>query len=83
MDLGPMSAISPVRMIHPAPVAPDLARVLETENRGQSGDDEYTPANRKASRGLEDEEDDLAEDPADAETQPEGAADSSQVNFFA
>lgn len=82
MDLGPMSAISPVRAITPSLGAPDLSRVLETENRGRSGDDEYTPADRKAVRGLEDEEDSLTEDPADAET-PEGAPASTRVNFFA
>ena len=54
MDIGPISAIRPV--IKLSPVAPDLSRVFEVEYLGQPAEDEYTPARRKASRGLEDEE---------------------------
>ena len=36
MDIGPISAISPVTMVKPAPVAPDLSRVFEVEYLGHS-----------------------------------------------
>lgn len=60
MDIGPVSAVRPVTMIRPSQAAPDLSRVGETENRGRSGDDEYTPADGKPARGLEDEEEEAA-----------------------
>lgn len=82
MDIGPVSAIRPVTMVKPSLTAPDLSRVFEVEYLGQSKDDEYTSADRKASRGLEDEEDtSLAEAPA-YET-PNAAEDSGKVSFFA
>ena len=62
MDIAPISAIRPVTMVKPSPAAPDLSRVFEAEYLGQSRDDEYTPANRKAARGLEDEEDETMEE---------------------
>ena len=83
MDIGPISAISPVTMVKPSPVAPDLSRVFEVEYLGHSRDDEYTPANRKAARGLEDEDDESeAEESSDALT---GllASPSGKVSFFA
>ena len=83
MDIGPISAISPVRMVKPSPVAPDLSRVFEVEYLGQSPEDEYTPANRKAARGLEDEEDEPeTEESSDAMTSLL-AAPPSKVSFFA
>jgi len=83
MEIGPITAVRPVTMIKPSRGAPDLSRVFEVEYLGQSGDDEYTPANGKAERGLEDEEEDAAEEPGDAGTQAEGVLHSSTVNFFA
>jgi hypothetical protein len=81
MDIGPVSAIRPVTLVRPSPATPDLSRVGETENRGHSGDDEYTPADRKAARGLEDEEDEAAvEEPTEAPWQP---GSSGTVSFFA
>ena len=80
MDIGPVSAIRPVTMIRPSPAAPDLSRVGETENRGHSGDDEYTSNNRKAARGLEDVENETPEDPAAAPSRPNPAG---SVSFFA
>jgi len=81
MDIGPVSAIRPVTLVRPSPATPDLPRVGETENRGHSGDDEYTPADRKAARGLEDEEDEAAvEEPTEAPWQP---GSSGTVSFFA
>ncbi len=77
MDIGPVSAIRPVTMVRPSPAAPDLSRVGETENRGHSGEDEYTPRDGKAARGLEDEEGD---DPAEASPRPTA---SGSVSFFA
>ena len=67
MDIGPVSAIRPVVMIRPGSGSSDLSRVAETQNRGHSGEDEYTSADGKASRGLEDEEDSAApEEPDEA-----------------
>ncbi len=81
MDIGPVSAIRPVGMIRPSPAAPDLSRVGETENRGHSGDDEYTSNDKKAARGLEDEENETsAEDPDAAASRPNPAG---SVSFFA
>ena len=56
MGIGPISAVRPVSMIKPSLEDPDLTRVFEVEHMGPSGDDEYTPASQKASRGLEGEE---------------------------
>jgi hypothetical protein len=81
MEVGPISAVRPVSPIKPSPVAPDLSRVFEVEYLGQSGEDEYRPSNRKAARGLEDEEEDLAEESAEAEALPPGVT--TKVNFFA
>jgi hypothetical protein len=82
MDISPISAIRPVTMIKPSLSAPDLSRVFEAEYLGQSKDDEYTSADRKASRGLEDEEDTVEAEPAAYES-PETAEDSGKVDFFA
>ncbi len=57
MDIGPILAIRPVAMVKPRAAAPDLSRVFEVEYLGQSGEDEYHSAKGKATRGLEDEED--------------------------
>jgi len=81
MDIGPVSAIRPVTAIRPSPGSPDLSRVSETQHRSQPGDDDYTPAHRKASRGLEDEEEVAAtEQPP---TPPPAATSTGKVNFFA
>jgi len=81
MDLGPISAIRPVTMIRPSASAPDLSRVFEVEYLGQSGDDEYTPANRKASRGIEDEEEEAGLEPATDSEAPRKPP--SSVSLFA
>jgi hypothetical protein len=60
---------------------PDLSRIVEVEHRDASEDDEYTPANQKASRGLEDEEEGQA--PADLDDPKDRGAAASIVNFFA
>ena len=84
MEIGPISGVRPVVMIRPSPEAPDLSRVVEVEHPGRSGDDEYTPANRKAARGLEDEEDVSAgRESPEPEARPEAADSSCKVNFFA
>ena len=82
MDIGHVSAIRPVTMVKPSPAAPDLSRVFEPEYLGQSGDDEYTPNNRKAARGLEDEEEsDIVE--AGEAGLPQVLSSSGKVNIFA
>ena len=75
MDISPVSAIRPVTLIRPSSDSPDLSRVTETENRRHSGEDEYTSADSKAGRGLEDEEDEPASEspagtPADSTSSP-------------
>lgn len=81
MDIGPVAAIRPVTMIRPSPGTLDLSRVGETENRGRSGEDEYTPTSRKAARGLEDEEDEAAGE--DSSQAPARANPSGSVSYFA
>jgi hypothetical protein len=81
MDIGPVSAIKPVTMIKPSATAPDLSRVFEVEYLGESGDDEYTPANRKAGPESEDQEEEAGvETLTEAETQP---PPSGSVSLFA
>ncbi len=82
MEIGPITAVRPVPMIKVSRGAPDLSRVFEVEYLGQSGDDEYSRANGKAARGLEDEED-VAEEPADAGVHAESIPHSSKVDLFA
>lgn len=48
-------------MSKPSTPSPDVSRVFEAEYLGPSGDDEYTPAIRKAAREREDE--DQADEP--------------------
>jgi hypothetical protein len=82
MDIGPISAIRPVAMVKPSRGAPDLSRVFEVEYLGQSRDDQYSSANQKAARGLEDEEAEfLAEDPTEADPSAEPLVRSGNVNF--
>ena len=83
MEIGPINAVRPVSMLKPSPVAPDLSRVFETEYRDQSRDDEYTPANKKATHGLEDREDDSAQESLDPGDQPESDPPAPKVSFFA
>jgi len=81
MDIGPVSAIKPVTQINPSATAPDLSRVFEVEYLGESGDDEYTPANRKARPEPADQDDEAGVEIAtDAETQP---PPSGSVSLFA
>jgi hypothetical protein len=83
MDIGPISAISPVTMVKPSRVAPDLSRVFEVEYLGHSPDDEYSPANRKAARGLEDEEDEIEGTESEDGQTGFTAAPSGKISFFA
>ncbi len=82
MGIGPISAVRPVSMIKPSPEDPDLTRVFEVEHMGPSGDDEYTPANGKASRGLEDEEEE-EQTPASPDTRTDTDAPAGIVSIFA
>ena len=80
MDISPVSAIRPLATVKPLPSAPDLSRVFEVEYLGHSAEDDYTPANRKAARGLEDEEDEIAADELLSAT---GPIPPRKVSFFA
>jgi len=83
MEIGPITAVRPVPVAKPSPAAPDLSRVFEVEYLGQSADDDYTPANRKAARGLEDEEDEAGEDLPEAGADRAPLTPSGRVSFFA
>jgi len=83
MDIGPISAIRPLTMVKPFPAAPDLSRVFEAEYLGQSSDDEYTPNNRKAARGLEDEGEESERDASAESDAPPRAMASGSVSLFA
>jgi hypothetical protein len=85
MDIAPISAIRPVTMIKPSTPAPDLSRVFEVEYLGQSPDDDYSPAGRKAARGLEDEEDEEAVESEPGSLDTEALAlpvSGAKVSFF-
>jgi hypothetical protein len=82
MEIGPISALRPVSMIKRPLEDPDLSRVVEVEHGGQSEDDEYTPANRKASRGLEDGEEE-GQAPTDLDDPKDTDAPARTVSFFA
>jgi hypothetical protein len=83
MEINPITAIRPVPMVKPSNVAPDLSRVFEAEYLGQSADDAYTPSHKKASRGLEDEEDGTELEDLVEESAPAEFAASTKVSFFA
>jgi hypothetical protein len=83
MEIGPITAVSPVSRVKLSRGAPDLSRVFEVEYLGPSGDDEYTAANGKAARGLEDEEDDVTAETPDAGGQAETVVPLNKVSFFA
>ncbi len=83
MEIGPVTAIRSVPSIKPSPAAPDLSRVFEVEYLGQPSDDDYTSSQRKASRGLEDEDDDLEPDADASDASPDAASLPAKVSFFA
>jgi hypothetical protein len=81
MEIGPITAVRPVPMIKVSQGAPDLSRIFDVEYLGPSGDDEYTGA--KATRGLEDEEDDVAMETEDGGLPAEADVPLNKVSFFA
>ena len=56
MEIAPVSGIRAIAAVKPVQSAPDLAGVFAVEFRRQAQDDSYTSSQRKAARGLEDEE---------------------------
>jgi hypothetical protein len=82
VDISPISAIRPVATVKPFPSAPDLTRVFEIEYLGHSAEDNYTPANRKAARGLEDEDDEIAADEVGDAGGQAGPVTHRKVSFF-
>ena len=82
MGIGPISAVRPISMIKPSPEDPDLTRVFGVEHMGPPGDDEYSPASGKPSRGLEDEED-AGQTPAGLDSANDADAPPSTVSLFA
>jgi hypothetical protein len=92
MDIGPVNAIRPVQAVRPSPpgfgkasdLNPDLTGVFAAEFRDQQQDDSYT-GGRKASRGLEDEDEEIDSEPSEPESAPElqFAPSPSSISFFA
>lgn len=82
MAIGPISALRPVSMMKRSPEDPDLSRVVEVEPIGRPEDDEYTSAERDASRGLGDAEA-KAGSPTDLDTPKDGEAPVPTVSLFA
>ncbi len=83
MEIGPITGIQPVPIIKRSGSAPDLSRVFEVEYLGESADDDYSPANQKAARGLEDEEEDRAEEIDQPGVASPEIAPASKISFFA
>ncbi len=79
MEIGPILGIRPVAPVAPRPAAPDLSGVFAVEFRKQDQDATYT-SSQKASRGLEEENED--NDFFEAESGDSGLP-SSQISFFA
>ena len=86
MEIGPVTAVRPIPSSRPSPPGssenPDLTGVFAAEFRDQQRDDSYSP-NRKASRGLEDEDDDVETSEPESMHEPRLAADSSSISYFA
>ncbi len=88
MDIGPVSAIRPVSAVRPSPPGSDgnaeLSGVFAAEFRGQQRDDAYSPG-RKATRGLEDEDEEMDSELDDSEPPfASQISDSdSSISFFA
>ena len=82
MGIAPISAVRPVSMITPSPEGPDPSPIVEVEHLGQSGEDEYTPADRTVHRGLEDEEEE-AQPATDLDPPKETDAPPANVSLFA
>ena len=86
MEIGPVTAVRPIPSSRPSPPGssenPDLTGVFAAEFRDQQRDDSYSP-NRKASRGLEDEDDDTELIEPESASELQIAASSSAISFFA
>jgi hypothetical protein len=88
MDIGPVSAIRAVSAVRPSPPGsdgnPDLSGVFAAEFRGQQRDDAYSPS-RKATRGLEDEDEEMNGelDGSEPPFPSRVSASDSSISFFA
>jgi hypothetical protein len=80
MGIGPIPALPPVAPVSRSNSAPELTGVFAVEFRHQDRDDSYSPS-QKASRGLEDENNDNET----LDTDPAGNSDASptKISFFA
>ncbi len=83
MEITPITGIRPAPMVNPSAAAPDLSRVFEAEYLGQSADDAYTPSQKKASRGLEEEDEDAELVEELEESVPYAMVPTAKVSFFA
>lgn len=56
MEIGPIVGVRPITMVKPSSSSRDLSGVFAIEFRSQSQDESYSPSQKRAARGLEDEE---------------------------
>jgi hypothetical protein len=86
MVIGPVSVIRSIPSVRPSSLGsdlnPDLTGIFAAEFRDQQRDDSYSPS-RKASRGLEDEDDDTELIEPESASELQIAASSSAISFFA
>lgn len=84
MDIGPIAGIRPVPMVNRFRSADDLSAVFSVEFRKQEQDETYTPSHQKASRGLEDEDEDTLIDGEETYSAGSGMmSGGSKISFFA
>ena len=81
MEIGPVNAIRPIAMVRPSTSAPDLAGVFAIEFREQQREDTYSSGN--PSRGLEDENGDDENAPAEVSPASGDEIPTGSISFFA
>ena len=84
MDIiGPITGIRPMTAINPTRSVEDLSGIASVKFGGRDQEESYTPSHQKASRGLEDEEEDGLGTEDDAESSAPYPAGVSKISFFA
>lgn len=81
MDIGPISAIRPVSMVRSQSAAPDLAGVFRVEFQREQ-DERYTPSQQKASRGLEDEDNEIEDGELEFDDELEMSAEDGAEDMY-
>ena len=88
MGITPITNLTPLPVSRLAPAALEPLPMERVENTARTGDETYSPSNRKSARGSEDgaNEDDLdveIEFEDEARAVPSPAGEPRQVSFFA